>query len=483
MSKNSIFKNTFYAFLLQFTNMLYPLITAPYVSRVIGPDGLGKVDFSTSVVGWFTIIATFGTTTYGLREVAKCRDSKADLSQFFSEMLVIKITATIVAVAIYLPCIIFVQRFSKEYLLFLIQGTILLLNIFSIDWFFQGMEDYKYITTRSVLLKAISLAALFILVKAKGDYLIYAGISIFALSFSNVLNYVYSMRYVRITWKEINIKRHLKPLKVFFLSAMVISIYALLDQVLLGFMKSDRDVALYARAKMLLAAGIVLSSTISSVIMPRLNNYFVNDRERYTNLLRMSADIMLMVSVPVAAGIIVLAETAMLLFGGQEFANAGTALVVVAPLSVIVPIGIWNYQQRSLPYGYERIGLYGQIAMAVVSVIFNIILIPLMGYVGAAVSYLIAETTGDIIGFIYMHKKDGFRMFTLQQTKYFLAAGVMASLIMMIQEQLPPSWLSLLLCMFIGTLSYFTLLFIMHDKILLWAIEIAGGKLRKGGSN
>jgi len=461
--------------------MLYPLITAPYVSRIIGPDGLGKVDFSTSVIGWFNIIAAFGTANYGLREVAKLRDSRDDLSRLFSEILVIKIIATIVAVVIYLPCIVYVKRFAQEYPLFLIQGSVLLLNIFSLDWFFQGMEDYRYIATRSIMFKVISLGAIFMLVKAKEDYLIYAAISIFALSFSNILNYIYSRKYVYLTFNGINIKHHIKSLSVFFSSAMVISIYALLDQVLLGFIRGDNDVALFARAKLLLAAGIVISSTISNVIMPRLNNYFVNDRERYTSLLRISADIMLMISVPVATGIIVLAEMTMLLLGGQEFVPASIALKIVAPLAVIVPIGIWNYHQRSLPHGYERIGLYGQIAMAGVSFVSNIILIPLIGFVGAAVSYLLAETTGDIIGFIYMHKKDGFRMFVPHQFKYFLSAGGMAGCVMLLQTRIPVSWLSLFLCMLTGAIAYFILLFMMRDRTVLWVLETARGKIRRSG--
>ena len=479
MIKKSLYKNTVFAFLLQFSNLLYPLITAPYISRVLGADGIGKVDFSSSVVSWFVLLATFGTMTYGVREVAKIRDNQVLLSRFFSEVFILKIVATVLTFVIYLPCILFIERFSQDYILFLVQGVVLLFNVFSLDWFFQGVEDYKYITIRSISMKVISLVALFMLVKAEEDYLIYAGIFIFALSFSNILNFIYIRKYVRINLMGLNFRQHVKQVLVFFASSMVISIYALLDQVLLGFLKGDTAVALYARAKMLLASGMVLSMTVSNVIMPRLNNYFLNNKEKYTELLKVSADMMLMISIPVMIGTAVLAKQVMLLFGGHEFVPATIALIIISPLAVIVPIGMWNYQQRLLPLRHETIGLYVQIAMATISVVSNIILIPIIGFVGVAISYLLAETTGTIIGFIYLQRKDGFRTFTLRQLRYVIAALVMGGSLVLIQLLISVSWLSLIASIFSGVAVYLMLLITMQERVTMMMLVIVRSKLGK----
>lgn len=482
--KNSILKNTIYSFLLQFTNILFPLVTAPYVSQVIGADGLGKVQFATSVVLWFSIFCLIGTNTYGVREVAKIRDDKTKLREFFSEMIILKIIASILTISVYLPSIFLIQQFSSEYILFLIQGTVLLLSIFSIDWFFQGVEDFKYITLRSLLFKIIALALIFLVVKEKDDYILYASIMIFGLSFSNILNYFYVRKYVSFSLKGLNMKRHLKPISVFFTGSLVISIYTIIDQILLGLLKSAQDVAFYARAKMFLSSSLAMSITISNVIMPRLNNYYVTNKEKYKDLLNLSVNLIFIISIPVATGICILAKWLMLLFGGHEFAPATIALIIISPLIIIIPIGTWNYSQRILPTAKEKFGMIVQLVMAILSLMLNILLIPHFGFIGAAFSLLLVESLGAIIGLIYMHKRDAFRILsTSSLIKYITAAIIMSFFVKVIQGFLEMSWLSLFICIIIGGIIYFIVLTIFKDKVTDFILKALNAKLNFSFNN
>lgn len=196
--------------------MIFPLITTPYISGILGATNIGKVNFATSVVGWFVIITSFGVQAYGVKEVAKIRNDKLKLSKFVSEMTTIELTTTVITTAVYAIAILIIPRFAEEKLVFIIMCITLLLNVFSYDWFFQGVEEFTYITIRSLLFKVIAIIAMFLLVKKEGDYVIYAGISVFALSAANILNLLYCKKFINWKRKGLELKKHLKPLGVFF---------------------------------------------------------------------------------------------------------------------------------------------------------------------------------------------------------------------------------------------------------------------------
>jgi len=464
MKKNNIITNTIYAFLLQFTNLLFPVITSPYISRVLGTDRLGSVNLSNSVANWFTIFALFGTTSYGIREVAKIRNNPKQLNAFFSEMIVFKLIATIITLSVYLPLIFSVEKFSYEAQLYLLQGVSIFLNIFSFDWFFQGVEEYKYITTRSVFLKILSLCCLFVFIKTENDYVFLVGISIITLALANLLNFKYSLKFVKISFKDLNLKKHLKPLFIFLTSAFVISIYGILDNVFLGFIKSNTDVAFFTRAMTVLMICMSLTSTINNVIMPRLNNHFANNKEKYDELLRLTIDVVLMISIPIMFGVIILADDLMLLLGNEAFLPASYALVIMSPIVVLVPVSVWNYHQRMLPNNLEKTGLLIQAVTALISILMNYILIPYWGFIGAAVTHLFIDIFGLVASSIYLFRKDKFRIYILAYNAYWLAGIIMTTCIYILKSYFSVSWFSLLFYMLTGAVIYLLILLCFKNR-------------------
>jgi len=464
MIRKSIIKNSIYAFLLQFVSMLYPLISSPYVSKVLGTDRLGVVNLATSVSNWFSIFAVFGITSYGVREVAKIRDDKELLNSFFSEMILIKIMASFFTLMVYLPLIFSISRFSQEYQLYLLQSLGVFLNIFSFDWFFQGVEEYRYITIRSLLIKLISLISLFVFVNTNSDYLIYAAISIITLAIGNIINFIYALKFIKIRFKNLSLKKHLKPLYIFLCSTLVISVYGILDGVFLGFLRSNTEVAYFTRAMMLLTLCMSLTSTINSVIMPRLTNYYSNNKKRYDELLLMTIDIILLISIPLMAGVFILADDLMLLMGGEAFLPAGKAVKIMAPIIVLVPVAVWNYHQRMLPNHCEKAGLYIQILTAILSVVLNCLLIPALGFIGVSITHLVVDIFGLSIGCIYMLKIDRILIFNKAQLKLFLATVIMSIVVYIQQLLLPVTWFNLFIIVSTGITLYFVSLTLMRDK-------------------
>lgn len=276
MKQKSLFINVIYNFIYTSLNLFYPVIIAPYVSRTLGAENLGKVNFASAVVNWFVLFAVFGTGTYGMREIAKVRDDKKQLSKVFSEIFIINIITSLLATISYLLFIFNVERIKDELPLFLIMSASIILNMLSIDWFFQGIEEYRYITIRNVIIKVISLFFIFLFIQERKHYIIYGLISVLGTSLNGVLNFIYSRKFVDLKFKSINPFRHLKNLKVFFVHTLVVNLYTNFDQVLLGFLSDTKSVAFMNRSKAIVSISISFANAISNATLSRSSYYNVN---------------------------------------------------------------------------------------------------------------------------------------------------------------------------------------------------------------
>ncbi len=477
MKEKSIKINFLYNMIFTCLNLLFPLITAPYVSRVLGADNLGKVNFATSFVNWFVIISSFGTITYGLRETAKIKYDKEKLSILFSELLIIKIITTFIVSLIYIIIIFSIPKFYLELKLYLIFFINIILNIFSIDWFYQGIEDYKYITLRSAIFKLISFIAMIIFVKNKENYIIYSAITIFALSFSNILNYFYSKNFVSLKFKNINIIKHLKKLFVFFLSSLIVSCYTMLDQVLLGIMVDNTSVAFLNRGRQIVTIGLSITLSLSTVIMPKSTYYYTNDKEKYYELIESSINYIYILSFPCMIGTIFLSKEIMLLLGGETFLESYKMLRIVSLNILIGSLGNWNYNQVILPTGNENISVVTQIIMALISITFNLILIYKLGYIGSGISWVLAESIGTLINITFTKKKLHYKIFTIEFFKYIIAVFFMAIAILAIKSIISNYILILILNLIFCPIIYFIVLLIIKEKITINIYSLLKNKL------
>lgn len=216
MKQISIKKNFIMNAVLTMSAFIFPLITFPYISRVLSPEGTGKVSFANSVITYFALFAQLGIPTYGIRACARVRDNKEELSRTVQEIFIINMVMTIISYIVFGITLVYVPRLQTERPLFLIMSTTLLFNVVGLDWLYRGLEKYTYITVRSILFKFIALLSMFVLIHQKSDYVIYGGISIFAASASNICNLVNVHRYIQIKpIGKYQFRRHLKPVMIF----------------------------------------------------------------------------------------------------------------------------------------------------------------------------------------------------------------------------------------------------------------------------
>ena len=226
--------------LLTISSFLFPIISYPYVSRILSPDGIGKVSFATSVIAYFNIFAQLGVPVYGVRACAKVRDDKLSLSRVVQELWLLNIiTSSLCYLGLFI-LIMFSSRIKEEWPLFVIMSTSIFLNALGMEWLYKALEQYTYISIRSILFKGISLLLMILLIHDHDDYVLYGVLTILAASASNILNFFYARHFVSIIpIKECHVFRHVKMVGIFFAMACAINIYTNLDTLMLGVIKSD----------------------------------------------------------------------------------------------------------------------------------------------------------------------------------------------------------------------------------------------------
>ena len=270
MSQPSLKRNFVLNTVRTASTMLFPLITFQYASRVLLAEGMGRVAFATSFVAYFNMLTQLGVPSYGLRACAQARDDRERLSRTAQELLLINLLAGLIAGAALVVCLFIVPRVRADRGLFAIVGTTLFFDAIGMEWLYQGLEQYAYITYRSLAFKAASLIAVFLMLRRPEDYLVYGAISVFAGAAPNVLNFVHARRYISLRpVGGYHLSRHMKSVLVFFAMTCAVTVYTNMDEVMLGFMRGSADVGYYNVAVKIKVALVGIVSALSAVLMPR----------------------------------------------------------------------------------------------------------------------------------------------------------------------------------------------------------------------
>lgn len=388
--------------ILTISAFIFPLITFPYVSRILLPEGTGKVSFATSVVTYFALFAQLGIPTYGIRACAKVRDNKEKLTRTVQEIFIINIVMSLITYIVFFLVLNIVPRMQADKTLFVITSSTILFNAIGMDWLYKGLEKYTYITIRSIIFKFIALLAMFMFVHQKSDYIVYGGISIFAGSASNICNLLNVKKYIQIKpIGKYNIKQHMRPILIFFAMSCATTIYTNLDTVMLGFMKTDMDVGYYNAAVKIKNILLGIVTSLGTVLLPRASYYIENDyMEEFRRITQKAIKFVFLISIPLTVYFILYAKEGILFLSGNAYSKA------ILPMQVIMPtlifIGLTNIMgiQILVPLGREKIVLYSEIAGAIVDLFINILLIPRMAATGAAIGTLIAELAVWIVQFV-----------------------------------------------------------------------------------
>lgn len=391
--QSSIKKNFFMNAILTASNFIFPLITFPYASRILMPVGTGKVSFATSLISYFSMFAQLGIPTYGIRTCAKVRDNREMLTRTAQELLVINLIMSIFSYLALAVSLVSIPRLREDRMLYIVVSATIILTSVGMEWLYKALEQYTYITMRSIIFKFLALIGMFCLVHTQDDYVIYGGITIFAASASNILNFINVHKFIDLKpVGHYNLKRHLKPVAVFFAMACATTIYTHLDTVMLGFMTTDADVGYYNAAVKIKTILVSIVTSLGTVLLPRSSYYIEHGMmDEFWRISKKALSFVFLIASPMMLYFIFFAKEGVLYLSGQAYTGS------IVPMQVIMPtlllIGITNILgiQLLVPLGREKTVLYSEIAGAVVDVIINALLIPQMASTGAAIGTLIAE--------------------------------------------------------------------------------------------
>ena len=432
MKKKSIKLNFIMNTILTMSSFIFPLITFPYVSRVLLPAGTGKVSMATSVITYFSMFAQLGIPTYGIRACAKVRDDRNELSKVAQELLLINIIMSIISYVVLFVLLFSVPKFRCEKELYVVLSFSIILTAIGMEWLYKALEQYTYITVRSVIFKFIALIGMFFLIHKQTDYIVYGGITIFAASASNILNLINAHKYIYL--KPIgnyNFRRHLKPVLVFFAMSCATVIYTNLDTVMLGFMATDTDVGYYNAAVKIKGILVSIVTSLGTVLLPRVSYYIQRGEvKEFRRITRKALNFVLLMAMPLLIYFIYFAKDGIIFLSGNDYVGS------IVPMQVIMPtlllIGITNILgiQILVPTGREKIVLYSEIVGAIVDIIINALLIPAYASTGAAIGTLIAEFAVFVVQYRALKNEvyDAFKQIHFIKIMIALVLGSLASL-------------------------------------------------------
>lgn len=402
--KKNIVMNT----ILSFITLIYPLIIFPYVSRVLLPNGIGKVNFAISIITYFSMFAQLGIPLYGIRICSELRDDKLKLTKVVFEIFIIYSITTCIIFFIYLLCVFNVEKFFVEKKLYLVISFTFFFNLIGFEWFLKSLEEYTLIVKTSVLFRIISLIFILILVKDKTDYVKYAFLTIFVTSGTSLFYVLKLKNYIKlksIKLKMLNLSRHLKPIFTFFLMSVTITLYTNLDTVMLGFLSTEEQVGFYTTALKIKNILVTLITSFGTVLLPRLSYYITQKREEeYKKIIKKSFNYILIVAIPLAFYFILFAKTTIAILAGEKYINSIVPMQVLMP--TVICIGITNLIgiQIMLPLHQEKKLLVTVMSGAVVDLIINLLLIPKLLALASAVATLAAEIVVLILQVLIMRR-------------------------------------------------------------------------------
>jgi O-antigen/teichoic acid export membrane protein len=431
-----------------------PFILTPYISRVFGAEGIGVYAFTSSTVMYFVLFAMLGIGHHGTRVIASVRDDSGKLNKAFSNLVALHILISLLVIFFYA---VFVVFFAQEYrFLFLIQSPILVSALLDITWFFAGLENFKLVTVRNAIVKVVSVTCVFIFVNDRNDIWIYALIMALSMLLGQASVWLLLRRFVKLvkpSWSEM--KPHLKPMLVLFVPIIAMSVYNVMNKILLGVFSDNTELGFFDNSLKLIALPMGITVALNSVMISRISNINAAGDETGKNKLTLfSMKYFMLFAYAISFGIAAIARDFAPIFFGSEFEDIGILIMV---LTISIPFAIFGntiISQYILPHSKDSIYLYAAIIAAVLSLIANIIFIPLYGAMGAVFGFIAAEASRCVITAFASKKALPIWTYIKNSLFFLLPGAAMFFLVRLISGLLEQSVLSVIIQVGVGIIFY-----------------------------
>lgn len=457
--KNSIFNIIYKGF-----TALFPLLTTSYIARVLLPEGVGRVEYAMVIVSYFVTVASLGIPSYGIKAIAQSKESER--VNVFLELFIINSISTLICLVAYYIFIFNVAYLHNRLQLFCVVGTIIFLNFFNIDWFYQGIEEYSYIAIRGIFIKTLSFILMLIFVKNAKDYIVYALILCIATAGNYILNIIQLRKFIHFENIEIcNLKKHLLPILILFATTIATQIYTMLDSVMLEYIHGEAYVGYYSNAVKIVRMIYTVSIAMVAPLYPRISNYIQHKNTiKVNDTLSKGVKIILLLAIPAAVAVFLLSDWIVNILFGVAFMPSVITLKILSPLIVIFSFAYFLGHIVLMSLNKEKIILISTIIGACINVIFNLIFIPLFKHNGAAFSSLIAEL---IVTLYVIHASKHYYKITINiHFIYSMVISLLVMLLIIIGFKLIFSItiINMLILCLTAMVGYFVILYMLRNE-------------------
>lgn len=466
MAKKSITQNYIYNLIYQILILVLPIITTPYISRILGATNVGIYSYTYSIVSYFILFASLGVALYGQREIAYAGKDTSKRNKLFWEIAIFRIISVLIVFCIY---IIFCIKSQEYKIYYFIWGLELLATALDIGWFFQGMEEFKKTVLRNVIVRIASITLIFLLVKNESDLIKYITIYSIADFVGNLSLWFYLPKYLKgIKIKRIEVLSHVIPIILLFIPQIASQVYNMLDKTMIGRIIVDKaEVGYYEEAQKVIKVLITIVSSLGVVMVPRMASVFASgEKDKVKEYLKKSFKFAFLLAFPMVFGVIIIADAFVPVFFGAGFEKTIILIKILAPSVLLFGLASVIGYQYLLPTKRQKEYTLSILAGLIINFVLNYILIKLMASEGASISTLISELIVLLIQIFLIRNEITILEIMKIGEKYFIYSLMMFVACWIIKLILGTTLIAMAVQIIVGMGIYFICLLVTKDEFL-----------------
>lgn len=479
-SNQSIAKNYIYNLSYQILVLILPLITTPYISRVLGAENIGIYSYTISIATYFVLFGSLGVALYGQREIAYNQKNKKQCSITFWEIVILRIITMSISVLIFYFIFVNGNQYQMYYKILILE---IIGNCIDISWFFQGLEEFKKTVTRNTVIKLISVLCIFLFIKNQNDLYLYFWIYVLSTLIGNGSLWLYLPRFLKkVKFNELNIFKHLEPTISLFIPQIAIQVYTLLDRTMVGAIISDKsEVGYYDQSQKIVKMLLAVITSMGTVMLPRIANTFANGEENMVkNYMSKSFNLVFALAFPLIFGIIAVSKAFVPIFFGPGYDKVAILMTVISPIILLIGVSNVTGTQYLLPTRRQKEYTISVVSGAIINFIMNMCLIWNYGAIGASIGTVVAETTVTLIQIYFLKEEINFKEILKKTQNYIISSLIMFCTCLVIGKIIKNDLVSIIVQVATGMIVYGIVLLILKDSFI---IEIINKFIKIGEKN
>lgn len=416
-------KNFAYNIVLTMSSYIVSLIVFPYVARVFGVELLGRINFANNLINYFSLFSLMGVSAIGIREISACGDDREKRSKVFSSILAFILLLTFISMITYIIAIFTSSKLGEYKDLLVIGAFLLFFTSLLIEWLYQGTEQFKYISRRAILVRVIYAISIFVFVKDKEDFYVYYILTIASTVVNAIINIFHAKKYVDFKFKYVSLFKYAKEILSLGVYKILTAMYTTFNVVYLGIVTNDIQVGYYTTSTKLFYILLGVLTAFTSVMLPRMSALIsTNKKNEFLSKINNSFNLVFIFTIPIIIWTTYFTPEIIFLLSGSGYEGAIMPMRIITPMLFVTGIAQICVIQILMPLKKDKIILYGSIVGASVGILANILLVKENGAIGSALTLLLSEICGDVVGVVYIIKNKVIKFPTSRMIKYIIGS-------------------------------------------------------------